>query len=187
MMQDFDPQAYWQTRGASYAVTTAKIEAEMAHLAAWLAKCNPDSILDVGSGWGRVYLYLKEHGLKAAYTMVDFADSMRQGCQRRTGTLPDAWGGKALPYPNKAFDLVLSVDVLLHIPPADIERVFAEHVRVSRRWLYVTTSGTIYRPLARHCFWHDYLKLFSDNKLYVTDAKFWQRGMRIHWILEKFG
>lgn len=187
MTQRFDPQTYWQNRGTSYAVTISKVKNEMEALAAWIGYHEPANILDVGSGWGRVYNYLKTHGLTVDYAMVDFVESMRQGCKRQTDILPDKWNGKVLPYAHRAFDLVLSVDVLLHVPSVDIKHVFAEHVRVSNRWLYIITNGTVYKPLAKHCFWHDYLRLFSANKLYIADAKFWQRGMRTHWILEKFG
>ena len=185
-MNRFDPHTYWQNRGTSYAVTTAKVEGEMESLAAWIAGHKPASILDVGSGWGRVYSYLKAQGIKADYTMVDFVDSMRQGCQDATSILPDKWDGVTLPYSDKSFDLVLSVDVLLHVPPSTIGRVFAEHARVSKRYLYIITNGTVYKPLADHCFWHDYLRLFSEAKLYIAGARFWRRGMRVHWILEKF-
>ena len=181
----FDPKTYWQSRGTNYPVTVAKMEDEMSILATWV-KAHPGSILDVGSGWGRVYLYLKERGLAGDYTMVDFVDSMREGCQKQTGILPDKWDGKHLPYPDRAFDLVLSVEVLLHVLPADIGRVLAEHARVSRRWLYIVTIGTCYKLLGEHCFWHDYLKLFSDAHLYVADARFFRRGLGVHWILEKF-
>ena len=184
-MSDFDPHEYWQNRGANYPVTVAKMESEMESLAAWIAEHKPASILDVGSGWGRVYNHLKVNGLATNYTMVDFVDSMRRGCQDATGVLPDKWDGVTLPYADKSFDLVLSIEVLLHVPPADIGQVIAEHARVSKKWVYVTTMGACYKPLASHCFWHDYLKLFSENKLYV-DAQFWRHGMRIHWILEKF-
>jgi hypothetical protein len=113
---------------------------------------------------------------------------MRQKCQQRTGVLPDKWDGSHLPYPDRAFDLVLSVDVLLHIPPADIGHVLAEHVRVSRQWLYIITVGLVYTPIkATYCFWHDYLKLFGENKLRVWDARFFphKQRMRAHWILQK--
>ena len=184
-MSSFDPHKYWQNRGTSYPATSDKIAGEMDVMAAWIAM-HTSSILDVGSGWGRVYLYLKERGLTGAYKMVDFVDSMREGCQKRTGILPDKWDGKFLPYADKSFDLVLSVEVLLHVPPADIVRILAEHARVSRRWLYIVTVGTCYKPLGAHCFWHDYLRLFSDTRLYVADAHFFRRGLRVHWILEKF-
>ena len=184
-MDKFDPREYWQNRGTNYPVTVAKMEDEMAHLASWL-KVHPGNILEVGSGWGRVYAYLKANGLAADYKMVDFVDSMREGCQQKTGILPDKWDGRLLPYPDKSFDLVLSVEVLLHVPPADIARILAEHARVSRQWLYIVTVGTCYKPLGVHCFWHDYLRLFSDTHLYVIDAHFFRRGLRVHWILEKF-
>lgn len=187
-MNQFDPQRYWQKRGKNYRPKRAR--RELARLAAWVAEHEPASILEVGSGWGPVYSFLKARGLADNYTMVDFVDSMRQGCQQRTDVLPDEWDGHTLPYGDGAFDLVLSVDVLLHVPPADIGRVFAEHVRVSGHWLYIMVVGLMYTPIiSEYCFWHDYLKLFGENKLRILDAQFYphrrKQGMRAHWILQK--
>jgi len=63
-----------------------------------------------------------------------------------------------------------------------------EHARVSRRWLYLVTVGLIYTPIkAEYCFWHDYLKLFGENRLHILDARFYphKERMRAHWILQK--
>ena len=186
-MDNFNPHDYWQNRGITHGATSIpkKVKGEVETLATWIAVHSVKSILDIGSGWGRIYFYLKEQRLADNYTMVDFVDSMREGCRRRTGILPDKWDGETLPYANDSFDLVLSVEVLLHVPPTDIGQMLAEHVRVSRRWLYIMTLGTCYAPLSEHCFWHDYLKLFSEAKLCVVDARFWQQGLHVHWILEK--
>ena len=43
--------------------------------------------------------------------------------------------GAALPFANGSFDVVLSVDTLEHIPPAQREEVLAEQLRVTRDYL----------------------------------------------------
>ena len=45
--------------------------------------------------------------------------------------------GAALPFANESFDLVLSVDTLEHIPPAQRELVLAEQLRITRDYLLV--------------------------------------------------
>jgi pseudaminic acid biosynthesis-associated methylase len=41
----------------------------------------------------------------------------------------------ALPFPAASCDLVFTSGVLIHIPPADLDRVLAEIHRVARRWI----------------------------------------------------
>lgn len=182
-MTKFNPEAYWQGRGKLYPVGTKKIEGELAYIERWLRINKPSCVLEVGSGWGRIFLALR--GLVPKYQMVDFVESMRQGCLQKTGVLPDQWDGQTLPYTDRSFDLVLSVDVLLHVPPEDIDRVFAEHVRVTKRWMYITTNGAVYRPLARHCFWHDYIRLCSRHKMRILGLPVFKQGQRVHYILER--
>lgn len=181
-----DPQAYWQKRGQKYAVGTVKVERELQALLRALRDRGPRRTLEVGSGWGRVLLWLRAHGWESEYRMVDFTPSMREGCLEKTGILPDPWDGKALPYTDKSFDFVILWDVLLHVPPAQLGRaVWPELWRVTRRWVYITGPGIIYTPLAAHCFHHDYLRYASYRNLYLDGIAQFERGRRMHYLFSK--
>lgn len=182
-MTNFDPAVYWQVRGEQFGFDTTVKDAEFACLEQWLDAEKPDSILDVGSGHGYLYLALKDR--VESYQMIDFVNSMRHGCLEKTGILPDYWDGHTLPYEDRSFDLVLSFDVLLHIPPRDIKAIFAEHARVARRWLYIATNGVVHYSMARWCFWHDYMALFDTNRLRPQQATLFNEGKRIHWAVKK--
>lgn len=143
-------------------------------------------ILDVGSGFGFVYQYLKEHNILSAtsYTMVDFVNEVRTACQKEIGILPDYWDGKTLQYDTNYFDLVISHTVLLHVQPSIIARVISEHARVTRKYIYVATYiGN--KELAYWNFKHDYLSLFEKNKLKIIESHIPQIKGRINWLLEK--
>jgi len=181
------PKTYWEERGKGYSVGIANVKQDVEHLAACISAVNPASILDVGSGWGRIYSVLQRHDLVDAgmYFMVDISDSMRHHCREKTGIMPDPWDGKFLPYADHSFDMVLSFQVMLHVPPTDVERFLAEHVRVSRRWIYIATAGIVRKPLARHCFSHDYVKLLAAHNVRLIDVHPCDGGKTMHWVLEK--
>jgi len=186
----YDPHKYWQDRGHWLKAPDASLEdrRELGNLAGWIREIQPKEILEIGSGHGRVYSHLKPLGLADDFTMCDFAASMLDGCQEKTGIRPDLWDGTTLPYDEGAFDLVLSFSVLLHVSPPDMARVLAEHVRVARGWMFIATCTKGIPDRSKHCFNHDYRKLFKGLKV-VKERAFYGRSKvdweRTHWLLEK--
>jgi ubiquinone/menaquinone biosynthesis C-methylase UbiE len=88
------------------------------------------SVLDLGCGTGRHALWLAEAG--AAVTAVDFSEGMLAEARRKPGA--DAVRfvahdlSRPLPFPDGAFDLVVSGLVLEHL--ADLDLFFREARRV---------------------------------------------------------
>lgn len=183
----FDPRKYWRRRGRRYTASPANIQIELREFAEWLRASETQSLLDVGSGWGRVYNYLwaTGYGYRGRYTMVDFVDTMRRKCQENTGILPDTWDGKTLPYKDKSFDLVMAWEVMLHVSPSDIGRFFAECSRVTKKWLFFSSPGTIFTQFADHCFRHDYLGLAVDHRMIVSSVNVFKDGQRINWLFKR--
>ena len=163
----YDPETYWHNRGKDYRValdTTPGIDFLLDSVAMMLGHVEQAvKILEVGPGYGRILSAFKKkvvlsRGLFKAgvqFSTCDFVESMRVECRRRTGVLPAAWDGDALPYPDDAFDLVISFSVALHVPPEKIRRFLDEHLRVAKTFLFVATVIDSVDPLASHCFIHD--------------------------------
>jgi len=160
---------------------------------AWLQEIQPQSILEVGAGTGWVYDRLVTVGLAKRLVMCDFVESLRRNCFHRIGVLPDLWDGRVLPYADASYEMVLSYNVLLHVPPADIENFFAEQLRVAARWIFAATLFSHTGALATHCFVHDYEALFNQFGLVVE--KEWkapaahrrrcEKSMHVQWLLRK--
>lgn len=190
----YDPVAYWQERGRDYRFTRDR-RAEFECIRQALEGMEPRSVLEVGAGWGHVYRHLRKHDspVLASFRMCDFVESMRDGCERETGIRPDQWDGSVLPYPDGSFDAVLSAACLQHVPPVDLDTVFAEHVRVARRWLFVTAFVASGRKLPAYDALHDYPALFAGHGLSVVEPWYFYRGRAIAagiwlhacWLLEK--
>lgn len=176
---DYHPRSYWERRGNNH--EEADCPEELNNLDVWLQSIRPENILEVGSGWGRIYQRWQALDLSGTFTMCDFAKSMMDGCERETGVRPEEWDGETLPYPDGSFDFVLSFSVMLHVPPEDAKAMLTEHARVTNRWLFVATLDSYDDQLSPHCFVHDYGALFRESGLAVAEER--KFGNRIHWLL----
>jgi hypothetical protein len=88
-------------------------------------------VLEIGSGPYGVTLFWPRQVV--GYD-VDFSGP-DLGCLQRVKAAGD--GGR-LPFADRQFDFVLSLDTLEHVPPAGRAAMIAELVRVTRRWLVVS-------------------------------------------------
>ncbi len=184
----YNPESYWHERGANYIAPGEEAEQPEVDNLKELVMDNIMylvNILEVGSGYGRIYkeLYPPLHLKATDFTMCDFVQPMRYRCLRNTGFLPDYWDGNELPYNDNEFDFVISFSVMLHVEPDKIEQVLKEHVRVSKRHIFIATYCGGLDRLAPHCFEHDYKGLFKKLNLKIEDEKFFQGGLRVNWLL----
>lgn len=162
------------------------IQPELNHIASTIKRVKPKKILDVGTGYGMMWLWLTQCGLmpELDYTACDWIDEYRDFHNETTGVRPVKWDGITLPFDDEAFDFVMSYSVLLHVPPEDLIRVFREMVRVSSQWLYVHTA----RPMKKSGvadFDHDYYGLYKALGVQIVDELESADGKRVNWLLRK--
>jgi hypothetical protein len=106
-----------------------------AAVAALVEEVASATLLDVGSGSGGIAAWV--HGNRSV-TCVDqsFDD---YGAQDETaapaGVRRVRADARHLPFADRSFDLVVAVDLMEHVPPADRAQVVEELLRVSRRRL----------------------------------------------------
>lgn len=182
---EYDPVAYWSRRAIKYAPEHRDSE-EFQLLGEVVHSMSPKSVLEVGSGSGRVFSYLRESGVLRdiiSYTMVDFVEAMRENCYANTEVKPDAWDGCTLPYDENAYNLVISFNVALHVPPGDIRVFMQEHMRVGEK-LYLVSYWRGYDNLSPHVFEHDYYGLFREfGGVIEMDYTFGDEIQRKHWLV----
>ena len=176
----YDPKKYWGKRGWTYQGQDVKDELKM--LAKCVRRVQPESILEVGSGYGRIYRHFRQSGYTGPITLCDFVDSFRYHCEEVVGILPDRWDGQTLPYGDCSFDMVVSFSVLHHVPVADLGRVFSEHVRVLKNWFYIAVG--LPRQSEGSNILHDYNPLFEKHKLRIIKKRGFKRR-KIDWLLAK--
>jgi SAM-dependent methyltransferase len=96
----------------------------------------PGSVLEVGIGEGEVSARVLERYLGATVTGVDLPDPALAAEWRERGVVALFGDIARLPFPSGAFDLVLAIEVLEHVP--DPAAGLAELARVSRRDLVLS-------------------------------------------------
>ena len=145
---------------------------------------NKWTILEVGTGDGRIYQYWKERNhwpRWERYHGCDISAEWAKLCEERTGLHVDVYDGITLPYDDDSFDWVISFSVLLHVPPADVAQHVAELVRVARRYVFVSTYTGTSEGLAPHCFAHDYGALFGG--LRVIEYRRFVAEQNAQWLI----
>lgn len=164
-----DLKKFWEKEGNGSKWSASPLSMKvMGDLLGWIQENALDevTILDIGSGTGRLFKNLSNMGVNADVTMVDWSEVGRKKCKEETGHEPDAWDGTTLPYEDDSFDLVVMMDLLIHIAPSQFNQVVDEAKRVSKNLLYynITTweGPSIYAPDA-WCFTHNHHKQIVDR------------------------
>lgn len=90
------------------------------------------SVLEVGSNIGANLRWINAGRVVGVDINLGALTELRS---RLPGTLAVQAGARALPFRNGTFDLVFTAGVLIHQPPASLERVMTEIVRCARRYV----------------------------------------------------
>lgn len=93
-----------------------------------IKKLSQPTILEVGSGGLGIAPYL---GRPVTGLDKSFAPPFHPLLKRRVGS------GTKLPFPDKSFDVVIAVDTLEHVKPANRPKVIAEMRRVAKKEIIV--------------------------------------------------
>jgi SAM-dependent methyltransferase len=196
-MKPYDPPKFWDMYAGKYLVENDQHVLETERMMVLINEhvfskmSRVPTILDSGSGDGRLYPYLTSHVVDSEIHLCDIAAKPRTICHKNTGIWPEHWDGKELPYDSRQFDLVILFDVLLHVPPADLGDFFEEHIRVCKKYLFVATGYWKEWDRSSHwCFPHDYRKLFARTGVKIVDQAFWHgtkgtHRYRANWLLRR--
>jgi SAM-dependent methyltransferase len=134
------PRWYWEQRGGAdyFAEQEAQRErtARSAFIAGAVARYRPASLLEIGCGYGKQLARLRPF-VAGRLTGTDWSGSQLALARSYLGP-PGAFelvraDGTRLPFPDKAFDVVLTSAVILHNSPAAAEAIRREICRVARR------------------------------------------------------
>lgn len=133
-----------------------------------IQKQKPESILEIGCGFGRNVKYLIENGIKASsITAVDFSPIMIAKAGEYVENknvhfqVADA---RSLPFKDKQFDLVLVHGVFMHIKPEDFEQALGEAVRVCGKNIISVEQNYLTGDNGKkYTFVHDYKSLYRKS------------------------
>lgn len=135
-----DPRVYWTLRGGLEYFREQEGQPARTDRSQWmadrLASYQPGSVLEVGCGYGKQLLAIRERLPSARLTGLDFSPSQlglaREYLHGRSSMDLVLGSGARLPFPDGSFDLVLTSAVILHNPPPIAEAIRREVLRVTR-------------------------------------------------------
>ena len=180
----YDYVGYWKKEGTlnkqdslSFRVTREH-DVQIPPLLEAVKKINPKSILEVGAGWGRIVKEIRKIS-DAEYLALDLSYDRLKMIDDKT------IGRKVIDFMDfnsieRRYDLIIAVEVLMHIPP-DIITQFVAKMKVMGKTL-ITLDYDPQEPrdivLAEHNFLHDYKKLLPFAEInqvnYVQKMRVWK-------------
>lgn len=90
------------------------------------------SVLDIGCGIGELHPYLAQKG--RTITGVDVSsESIKIAQASNKDNIYSVYDGKTLPFADNAFDAVLTVCVMHHVPPRQWQDFIQEMIRVTKK------------------------------------------------------
>ncbi|MDB6023365.1 MAG: hypothetical protein JWQ04_3222, partial [Pedosphaera sp.] len=131
--------------------------------------CGQGNILDVGSGMGLLVRTFLDRGLEAQG--MDIAERVVSEANRFAPGRFKAGSLLAMPFPDEAFQTIVSTDCLEHLAEADVPQALAEFYRVTRQYLFIQLATTPDRDQRWHLTIHDRV---------WWEQQFFQAGFRKH-------
>lgn len=105
-------------------------------------KLSPNAkILDVGAAKGFLIHDFLVHLPQATVRGIDVSQYAKENAYGNMGPLIDIGSGDLLPYPDKSFDLVISINSIHNLPLERCKRALQEMERVSRTHKFVTLDA----------------------------------------------
>lgn len=152
----YDPLTYW-TEAPPMRVRPAH-EAQAAALMDAVGRKQVSSILEVGCGFGRIGKLLTEKWPNASYTGVDISPDRIAEARANLPEQATLIAADLLEFDtDDSFDLVVAVEVLMHVRPEHVEEAVERLQLWSHRHIYTVDWDTpIDKPAAAHNFCHDY-------------------------------
>ena len=157
----YDPVAYWTERGRTFAWEhPASWDAKDRTLSRVLRPLRPQTIFEVGCGYGRVGDQLGSLFPRAVYVGLDVSPDLAEISRYRLGT-EIICADLATFDTDRRFDLVLAISTLGHLRPDDVGPVIERMRTWALRDLVVmdwdeTGASTAYQTA------HDYRALMPD-------------------------
>jgi cyclopropane fatty-acyl-phospholipid synthase-like methyltransferase len=159
---------YWLREGEKAIPPTepGKTEAQVELLTPWIS----GEVYEVGCGWGRIATVLGALPNVTEYTGIDLSPRRVDLCKEVLATTPARQRaitdfvvadmlvvGPGL----RSVDVVLSVEVLMHIPPGSIVYMVERLASFTRRYLInLDWHGAFERDAADHNFQHPYTEIY---------------------------
>ena len=172
----YEPNSYWRDMGRQQpgimdpkhprgkGKTKRNVMAQELLLPAMIASLNPESVFEVGCGWGRMTELVSQIPSIKQYDAIDLSQDRIWNAMKK---VPQAHfhEGDFMEYDPApyTYDAVFACEVLMHIPPQTIKAFMAKMFSMSKGYVVSLDYSVVDPiPLAPHNFNHPYVSLYWE-------------------------
>jgi len=184
---NYDPEKYWLDRGKTldkerlYDGIQFRIQEKI--LVDYLTKLNFSTVLELGYGFGRISkVILDSFPNIVNYTGIDISPHNQEKTKRyvksdkanfMVSTIQDFIS-------ETKFDLVISVYVLMHVKPNDINKVLNKSISLSRKHVINMDWFQKSKPSVHlgQAFIHNYKPIYKENPIISDVNQFLVSGIK---------
>jgi SAM-dependent methyltransferase len=163
---------YWEVRAREISKLYGDETSDFPLLRALLDRYRPQSVLDVGCGYGRIFPLYIESKISDVLAIDISARALRLARQRFPTVRTRRARIEDLPL-NKQYDLVIATRVLQHLLPENLPEVIWRLSRIARLLIYINEIGESEQADlsgAHYIFQHNYEKYFAENDWHVVET-----------------
>jgi len=168
----YKPKEYWEKRGQVYKKEYEYSESSKRQekvLVEYLKSLSFDSVLEFGCGFGRITKIVLENFPIKKYVALDLSADQLLNAKNLCKEFDNVTFVQSTIQdfnPDEKFDIVLGIEVLLHVLPDEINDVIRKLVNHTNKHLvhvdwYENTPPKIRSP---HNFIHNYKKIYENIK-----------------------
>lgn len=161
----YDPLSYWVERGAGPDTDqrSPAHRVQERRLRSLLAELEFQTVLDVGCGSGRIARIIAGIRPGARITGIDLSPDRIERARLAVPAAEFLATTVQAFQTRRRFDLVIAVELLMHVPPGEVDDVAAKLRRLSTRHLVTVdwTPDELPALVAPHNFAHDYMAILG--------------------------
>jgi trans-aconitate methyltransferase len=167
LRRKYNYEKYWKKRGKHYLRGFAYSDLfllQEKNLLELLRGLRFNTVFELGCGFGRITKLIKDNFEIQHYTALDISKEQIENAKSMIKDVTFITSDFMDYFTPQRFDLVLTSEVLMHIPPSLIEKTVTNLLNLSLNYV-VCVESRGEQKLARHVFSHDYHRLFSQYSI----------------------
>ena len=169
----YNPKKYWKRRGKTClneSVDKKFQENEKNKLVEYLKNIEFNTVFEFGCGFGRMTKLILDNFKINDYIAIDVSIDQINNAKKQGMDKVKFHQTMILDFSTeRKFDLVFGTKVLMHIPEKQIIPTIQKLISFSKKHIINLDSyePNLTHELARHCFNHNYMEIYTDEGLDV--------------------
>jgi len=170
IFRHYNPEKYWKKRGIYYKDQFKHsnfFQIQENFLLNYLKKIKFKTVLEFGCGFGRITKIILSNFEISNYHAIDISPDQIENAKKELGELARSVNFEVsdfskISFEKEKYDLVIGVEVLMHVKPNDIKNVIQNFLYTTKKhFINVDFYQNPAPVLDPHNFVHQYLEIFG--------------------------